>query len=167
MGSTFSVGWLVGCFLLAMSVRSRHFKFFKVSMAQETVEGALGGVTGGVWGWGGGGKGGQKWLFFTLHSDQSFLNTPELRGSRIGTHPAGRETTKQESEQQQTASCCLILSYIVMKVKKKKKRKRKNFGSRICYDTVSCGSLKTADYIFNISSNILSLSFTYDANVIA
>lgn len=47
---------------------------FKVSMAQETVEG------------GNRILGGKRWLF-TLHSDQSFLNTPELRGSRIGTHP--------------------------------------------------------------------------------
>ena len=32
-------------------------------------------------------SGGKRWLF-TLHSDQSFLSTPELRDSRIGTHPA-------------------------------------------------------------------------------
>lgn len=52
---------------------------FKVSMAQETVEG------------GNRILGGKRWLF-TLHSDQSFLNTPELRGSRIGTHPVGKKT---------------------------------------------------------------------------
>lgn len=34
----------------------------------------------GFWGWG------KRWLF-TLHSDQSFLSTPELHGSRIGIHP--------------------------------------------------------------------------------
>lgn len=48
------------------------------------------------------GKEGQKWLVFTLHSDQSFLNTPELRGSRIDTRPAGRER-KHESEQHEAA----------------------------------------------------------------
>lgn len=50
-------------------------------MAQETVEGGdriLGG-------WG------ERWLF-TLHSDQSFLSTPELHDSRIGTHPVGERT---------------------------------------------------------------------------
>lgn len=41
-------------------------------------------------------SGGKRWLF-TLHSDQSFLNTPELRGSRIGTRPVWGE--KQKSKQ--------------------------------------------------------------------
>lgn len=57
-----SVGWLAAFFLLfflALSVLSRHFKFFKVSMAQETVEGSvfLGGATGGF-GLGRGGRNG-------------------------------------------------------------------------------------------------------------
>lgn len=50
-------------------------------MAQETVEG------------GRQDSGGKRWLF-TLHSDQSFLNTPELRGSRIGTRPVWGEKQK-------------------------------------------------------------------------
>lgn len=33
---------------------------------------------------------------FTLHSDQSFLNTPEPRDSRIGTHPVRKETNASE-----------------------------------------------------------------------
>lgn len=31
--------------------------------------------------------------FFTLHSDQSFLSTPELHDSRIGIHPVGKKHT--------------------------------------------------------------------------
>lgn len=60
---------------------------FKVSMAQETVEWGEGGATG-FWG--------KKWLF-TLHSDQSFLSTPALRDSRIGTHPAEEEEKKKKT----------------------------------------------------------------------
>lgn len=65
----------------------RRFQIFKVSMAQETVEG------------GGGDRilGRERWLF-TLHSDQSFLNTPELRDSRIGTHPTGRKHRKMSQK---------------------------------------------------------------------
>lgn len=56
---------------------------FKVSMAQETFElGEVGATE--FWG--------KRWLF-TLHSDQSFLSTPVLRDSRIGTHPADKKNT--------------------------------------------------------------------------
>lgn len=58
--------------------------------------------------WGGGdgtqeGVGGDDGFFsfftlFTLHSDQSFLNTPELRDSRIGTHPVRKERETNASE---------------------------------------------------------------------
>lgn len=91
---------------MALSVLSRHFKFFKVSMAQETVEGRFFwgpgvGATEGVWI----GEEGQKWLFFTLHSDQSFLDTPELRGSRIGTRPAGG---RHKTGVRRAADCKLV-----------------------------------------------------------
>lgn len=65
---------------------------FKVSMAQETVWGE--GATGFL-------GGGERWLF-TLHSDQSFLNTPELHDSRIGTHPVGKKHIKHTLENNHT-----------------------------------------------------------------
>lgn len=43
--------------------------------------------------------GGQLMAFFTLHSDQSFLNTPERHDSRIGTHPVKKEQKTDASEQ--------------------------------------------------------------------
>lgn len=75
--------WRVWCWRRLLS----SFSNFKVSMAQETVEG------------GGGDRilGRERWLF-TLHSDQSFLNTPELRDSRIGTHPAGWKHRKMSQK---------------------------------------------------------------------
>lgn len=57
-------------------------------MAQETVELGEGGATG-FWG--------KRWLF-TLHSDQSFLSTPVLRDSRIGTHPAEEDNIKERAK---------------------------------------------------------------------
>lgn len=57
-------------------------------MAQEAVEVGDGGATGFR------GGGGGRWLF-TLHSDQSFLSTPELRDSRIDTHPVEGKKNRQ------------------------------------------------------------------------
>lgn len=56
------------------------------------------------------GRGGERWnsgggtvdgFFFTLHSDQSFLNTPERHDSRIGTHPVKKEERCIRRESQQ------------------------------------------------------------------
>lgn len=58
-------------------------------MAQEAVEVGVGGQQDSEEGEGG------RWLF-TLHSDQSFLSTPELRDSRIDTHPVeGKKTDRR------------------------------------------------------------------------
>lgn len=156
MGSTFSVGWWVGCFFFGDVRPQSSFQIFQSFYGSGDCRGGVGGGDRGGFGVGvgeGGGKGGQKWLFFTLHSDQSFLNTPELRGSRIGTHPAGRET---QNRSQNSSRLKAVVSFYLIKILGAVVEVRAN-KCRICYDTVSCGSLKTADYIFNISSDILSL----------
>lgn len=72
-------------------------------MAQEAVEGALG-------------RGGRRWLF-TLHSDQSFLGTQELPGSKTGTRPV--ETAKTELPKE-----LLLNNSRVRDTKKKNKQKK-------------------------------------------
>lgn len=77
-----TTGSSIGVFELVMVLLSSAVIVlnFKVSMAHETVGEGGGRILGEGGGW-----------LFTLHSDQSFLNTPELRDSRIGTHPVGKK----------------------------------------------------------------------------
>lgn len=102
----------VGCFVLLVFffgvVRPQSsFQIFQSFYGSGDCRGEVfffffGRGDGGVWV---GKGGGQKWLFFTLHSDQSFLDTPELRGSRTDTRPAGRET---KPGVRTTAHCKLV-----------------------------------------------------------
>lgn len=61
------------CFLFVVAVFVVISNFKQVSMAQETVEGKT--------------VRGTRWLF-TLHSDQSFLGTPDPPGRKTDIHPA-------------------------------------------------------------------------------